>query len=140
MHDELYFAATDGTHGVELWRSDGTSAGTTLVQDLNVGPDSSSPGQLFATGSMLLFAAGDAAHGWELWRLDHEAGPARLICDVRPGKDSSYPGHFVNWNETVAFTADDDYGNLRLWVIDKARSSVSLLGTPLTQRLKPASE
>ena len=84
---------------------------------------------------MLVFAAGDAAHGWELWRLDHEAGPARLICDVRPGKDSSYPGHFVDWNDTVAFSADDDYGNVRLWLMDKVRSSVSLVGTPVTHRL-----
>jgi ELWxxDGT repeat protein len=136
----VYFAATDGTHGVELWRSDGTASGTTLVQDLRAGPDSSSPGQLFATGSMLVFAAGDAAHGWELWRLDHGAGPARLVSDVRPGKDSSYPGNFVDCNDTVAFSADDEYGNVRLWLLDKVRSSVSLLGTPVTRRIEPDSE
>src|SRR5262245_56841575 len=30
-----YFAADDDIHGVELWKSDGTAAGTVLVKDIN---------------------------------------------------------------------------------------------------------
>ena len=33
----LYFRASDGTNGIELWKSDGTASGTVMVQDINSG-------------------------------------------------------------------------------------------------------
>ena len=31
----VYFAADDGSNGVELWKSDGTEAGTVMVRDID---------------------------------------------------------------------------------------------------------
>ena len=41
LNNVMYFAATDGlqAHGRELWRSDGTAAGTSMVKDIAPGFD-----------------------------------------------------------------------------------------------------
>jgi ELWxxDGT repeat protein len=69
----VYFTATNGVHGEELWRSDGTAAGTFMLADLLPGPFSSSPGQFYNWGGSLYFVATDAAQGRELWRYDPSA-------------------------------------------------------------------
>ena len=42
----LYFTADDGVNGRELWKSDGTASGTTLVKDVAAGANGSSPTNL----------------------------------------------------------------------------------------------
>lgn len=37
FHDKVYFVANDSLHGYELWKSDGTPDGTTIVKDINPG-------------------------------------------------------------------------------------------------------
>src|SRR5947209_2326229 len=37
MSGVLYFSATEAAHGDELWRSDGTAAGTYLLKDIRPG-------------------------------------------------------------------------------------------------------
>ena len=39
----LYFVKFDATYGLELWKSDGTTGGTTIVKDINPGPTNSQP-------------------------------------------------------------------------------------------------
>jgi ELWxxDGT repeat protein len=45
------FAANDGTHGTELWVSDGTAGGTSLVYDINPGSTGSNPINITALGN-----------------------------------------------------------------------------------------
>ena len=65
----LYFAADDGEHGIELWTSDGTAAGTRRVSDIAAGLYSSSPRELKAVGNLLYFSADDQVIGREPWVL-----------------------------------------------------------------------
>ncbi len=47
-----YFVATDAVNGRELWKTDGTEAGTTIVKDINAGTASSSPRNLVELGAV----------------------------------------------------------------------------------------
>src|SRR4051812_34985018 len=55
----LYFGGSDPAHGRELWRSDGTEAGTWRVSDLRPGPGGSNPTSLTVFKGRVYFAADD---------------------------------------------------------------------------------
>jgi ELWxxDGT repeat protein len=62
-----YFPANDGTNGRELWKSDGTGAGTELVADINATGDSN-PLELVAIDGTIYFTADDGGGlGRQLW-------------------------------------------------------------------------
>lgn len=75
----LYFPADDGVHGRELWKSNGVSAGTNMVIDLNPAAGAGSdPDQLTVHGNRLFFVADDGVHGRELWVKDGNNPPQLL--------------------------------------------------------------
>ncbi len=72
---KLYFSADDGEHGRELWVSDGTTAGTSLVEDIYPGKNNygeandSYPSNLFVFNDELLFTADNGEVDTELFKL-----------------------------------------------------------------------
>ncbi len=69
--------------GEELWRTNGTAAGTKLVRDINAGPDDSNINfDMVLRGSTAFFTANDGAHGAELWRSDGTRGGTKLVKDM----------------------------------------------------------
>ena len=64
------FAADDGVNGVELWVTDGTESGTTLLKDINPGATSSNPRNINATLDGLVYFATDDG----LWSTDGTSG------------------------------------------------------------------
>jgi ELWxxDGT repeat protein len=79
--DRLYFGANDGRHGRELWRSDGTGAGTVMVK--NISPHgNSTPRWLTRAGGRLFFSAYTPGHGRELWKSDGSSEGTTLVRDI----------------------------------------------------------
>src|ERR1700712_6066090 len=61
LNGSAYFRANDGVHGFELWRTDGTTAGTQMVIDLNPGQPNGFPDGLAAVNGALYFNGFDSA-------------------------------------------------------------------------------
>jgi ELWxxDGT repeat protein len=82
MSGTLYFAADDGVHGTELWKSDGTREGTAMVRDIHPGPVGSGPGFLTDVNGTLIFSASDGVHGQELWKSDGTKAGTVMVKDI----------------------------------------------------------
>jgi len=117
---ELYFAASDGVHGVELWRTDGSAAGTVLVRDIAPGPVSSNPRELVVADGRLLFAAEDPFHGSELWLSDGSSAGTHRVQDIAPEAASSAPADLTLVGDLLYFSADDAVTGRELWALPLA--------------------
>ena len=103
----LYFSASDGTNGNELWKSDGTSTGTVMVKDIRSGSSSSDPDEFIAVGNTLYFSATDGNNGYELWKSDGTASGTVMVKDIYSGSSSSDPQYLTAVGNTLYFVADD---------------------------------
>lgn len=114
-----FFAADDSVNGTELWRSDGTEAGTFMLKDITPGSAGSSPFGLTNVNGRLFFEANYVYfQGSELWTSDGTPeGTVRL-------KTRSF-GNLTDVNGTLFFTAD--YG---LWKSDGTPSGTVLVTDP----------
>ena len=133
VDDALFFDGYDSSHGGELWRSDGTIAGTRMVKDIRPGPggsysDSSYPNELTDVHGTLFFAANDGAHRRELWRSDGTRSGTRMVRDIKPGARDSYPNDLTAVHRHVYFAADDGrHGRYELWRSDGTRAGTTLV-------------
>ena len=120
----LFFAATDEA-GEELWRTDGTPAGTRRVKDIAAGQAGSAPDQLTAIGSLVYFAA-SGPQGRELWRSDGTESGTVMVADILPGPDSSDPRGLARVGARVFFEAASSASGRELWSSDGSPAGTAL--------------
>ena len=111
----VYFSASaeDGT--TRLFRSDGTTTGTTVVASGPTAPEN--PGWLTAVGSTLFFSADGQGKGYELWKSDGTAAGTVLVTDLNPGPAHSIPQYLTAMGGAVYFSALTPVGT-ELWKSD----------------------
>ena len=116
----MYFSAYDGSTQVqheELWKSDGTAAGTLKVKE-------DWPAEhlyLFTdVEGILYFSAYEDTHGQEIWKSDGTAPGTVILKDINDDYErvGSFPYGLTSVEGTLYFGADDGSDGMWLWKSD----------------------
>ncbi|WP_428940841.1 ELWxxDGT repeat protein [Fontivita pretiosa] len=140
----LFFQADDGEHGYELWISDGTEQGTSMVADLRPGidpntmlPYSSTISNMTRVGGTLYFTADNGDSGTELFRTNTAndgSVSVSLVADISPGVDpnsmlprSSFPSSLTSLGNLLLFSAETEANGRELWKSDGTAGGTSIV-------------
>lgn len=122
--NRVYFTADDGTHGRELYVTDGSDAGTQIVHEhhpVNVGTSIS---QWTANGNVLYYVPNDPTTGGEVWRTEGTEATTRVVKDLTPGPGGS--------GQIQIFPFKSGFGMLRgsdVYASDGTDAGTALLGS-----------
>jgi len=119
LGSKYLFTAIEGTHGNELWVSDGTARGTKMVKDINPKGNSGIGDSTVVVGKRLYFTADDGTHGSELWISNGTAKGTHMLKDINPKGDSTILD--VTATSSAVFfdtTMDSQSGSTKLWSTD----------------------
>ncbi|MGB0377952.1 MAG: putative Ig domain-containing protein, partial [Poseidonia sp.] len=107
--DELYFGRNANNKGWELWKTDGTTAGTSMVVDTWVGSNDGFEGKFRPTEDLLYFEAKNGTQNadYGLWVTDGTTAGSRLVrSSMKASLDSA-----ISMGDVVYFSAYDYSAN-----------------------------
>ncbi len=125
INNTLVFIAGQRYNNWELWKSDGSSSGTTLLMDINQDTINGSLSDYafrdaFEINGNLYFIANDGIHGDEIWKTDATYLGTELLKDINPGTVGSDPNsfYFIQDQGFYLFAATDSIHGFELWKTD----------------------
>ncbi|MBX7052138.1 MAG: T9SS type A sorting domain-containing protein [Flavobacteriales bacterium] len=124
LNNEVFFIANDGEHGMELWKTDRTEAGTIMVKNINGSYTDSfyniqmSSTYMTAMGDHVYFCAFTNTYGTELWKSDGTEAGTVLVTDIMPGTNSSKPQFMTAIGDRIYFGAKSPENLLSIYVTD----------------------
>lgn len=111
-----------------IWKSDGTTAGTTLVKEfaahgfstpgMEAGSDVENDRNYSVTGNQLFFTGYDITNGAEPWVTDGTTEGTHLLKNIKPGTGTSYADGYIALNGFVYFRAAINSTAATLWRTD----------------------
>ncbi|MCZ7557011.1 MAG: T9SS type A sorting domain-containing protein [Bacteroidia bacterium] len=119
--NDLYFTATDGSSGYELWKTNGTAAGTVRAADIFPGAESGWPAWLTVMNDIVYFAGRNGNDGDKLMRYVPATNTVDVVADIHPGtgpRDSAYVSWMTAIDGTLYFSAFDPEHGQELWKSD----------------------
>lgn len=138
VNNMLFFTADDGIHGIELWKSDGTDAGTTMVKNIyekkDYDPIYIHPKHLTNVNGKLFFVATDTTNGTTLWKSDGTETGTVMVKDIRSDNyyDYFHISNLIAVDDILYFQANDQIHGPEIW-----RSDGTSTGTYMIKNINP---
>ncbi len=140
LNNRLYFLAHNGGTNKELWVSDGTATGTTLLKELDApATDFTTPSLHRVNNRLLFLSAGPDAASDGLWASDGTTAGTQQLANLQLNSDLGYYegaetgiAQFVASLGLLFFSADDGVNGNELWVSDG-----TIAGTRLVKDIYP---
>jgi ELWxxDGT repeat protein len=135
VHGNLYFAAYTRDTGRELWTSNGSAAGTVLVEDLTGDSSGSSPAHVHEVDGRVVIVADTNEYGWELWieplwgdydRDEDVDGADFLLWQRQFSGTPLAPGNGADGDGSNGVGSED----LDIWMENFSESTGAPLATP----------
>lgn len=124
----VFFSAKNADGVMQLWQTDGTVAGTTLLADVNAAGKAAYFAQIELDGGYrFLFPNEDGAHGAALWQTNATSEGTAILKDINPTGGINL-GFLLGLDDNhVLFSADDGTNGTELWITDGTSDGTQLL-------------
>jgi len=99
----------------DLWKTDGTPAGTVLVKEFSIIGLAGDSSSVVANNVLFFSADGDDGNGHELWKSNGTAAGTVVVKNINPDSSSSYPIHFTAMGGVAYFAAREPTYGWELW-------------------------
>ncbi len=136
LNDTLYYMLNKNGSSTfatitELWKTDGTTAGTVLIKTLiNDNPRSGTgdapPGNYTVLGNKLYFQFG-SGKGVELWVSDGTTDGTKEVVDLNPGKNGGVFSSMIVYKEKLYFGGSAITGKSELYSSDGTVTGTTLV-------------
>lgn len=126
--DKFYFPMQSPATGIELWKTDGTAAGTAPAPETDAGsPSPFSFNSVVTMGGDLFFVAENAAMGNEVHVLRGESGRVEVLKDVTPGGAHTLRVLMAATEDQLFYRHEPDDFTTELWVSDGTGTGTRLV-------------